>query len=355
MEDQAASANTSRRSGLRATKRIDYSTLEGGSLEEEEQAKRATKESVLVESKPKKTPAKKRRLSTELSSPSMRGDDDGDWDDDEDAAKPRRTATPAFPNAKKPTAEPPQGTLPILFYVFRIFSLLSSLLLHPVWIPTEICRIIIDCIPPSSPFSYPSSSSHLFATPPPPPSPFPLLSPFSSFFPLLFSSPPLSSFKHHLNTIAGSKKGGRPTMRVKVTRSQSMNDALSSWDPSGTSTTPSSLEGEGITPTRTSSRTRAFPNYNEVFSDQPDTSPRALIYWCLQNESLDAGYEGESDDEGTVDDSMGGYEDEEFAEPKVYDDGDYMEVDNSAQDDSGTYPYGETKVHNSNLQILVLA
>jgi hypothetical protein len=83
MDDQTACANTSRRSGLRATKRIDYSTLEGGALDEEEQIKKASKENASPEVKVKKVPsAKKRRLSTELSSPPTVKDDDGDWDDD---------------------------------------------------------------------------------------------------------------------------------------------------------------------------------------------------------------------------------------------------------------------------------
>eukprot|EP00026_Physarum_polycephalum_P000102 Phypoly_transcript_00102.p1 GENE.Phypoly_transcript_00102~~Phypoly_transcript_00102.p1 ORF type:complete len:2164 (+),score=408.47 Phypoly_transcript_00102:294-6785(+) len=118
MEGQPAYAgnttgNTSRRSGLRATKRIDYSTLEGGALDEEEpstpsaSARRASnkdKEGVSPEQgKGKKgsSMAKKRRLSSgELSSPPVQRvreeqeeeeeDDDVDWDD-EDANRPKRS------------------------------------------------------------------------------------------------------------------------------------------------------------------------------------------------------------------------------------------------------------------------
>lgn len=118
MDVQGANNTPSRRAGLRATKRIDYSTLEGGALEEEAPL---TKKTPSKEPAVKKgTPAKKARLEadypaatpTHAPAPAVKekdgdDDDDGDWDDD--SSKKRSGGNVS--NTKKQLTPQQQNTL----------------------------------------------------------------------------------------------------------------------------------------------------------------------------------------------------------------------------------------------------
>lgn len=153
MEDQSACANTSRRSGLRATKRIDYSTLEGGTLDEEEPPKKVTKEGVSPELKTKKVTAKKRRLSAELSSPPSMKDDDGDWDDD---GRPKRTSGAPF-NKKLNTSAQDLEWKGIIFFLLCLSLFLLTFLAFFRLPHSPVIPLVLLC--PS--LCLPSLTSHI--------------------------------------------------------------------------------------------------------------------------------------------------------------------------------------------------